>query len=68
MVRKLMCLETNVSKYWRIIENAGEMDIYSLDKACADIDRTIGYVRKIKIKIPSIVENRYDMIIKIEAH
>ena len=40
------------------------MDIYALDRSCADIDNTVGYIRKIIIKIPSIVENkyRYDMI------
>ena len=40
------------------------MDIYVLDRSCADIDNTVGYIRKIIIKIPSIVENkyRYDMI------
>ena len=35
---------------------AGEMDIYALDQACADIDKTIGYIRKILIVIPSIAE------------
>ena len=44
------------------------MDIYSLDHACVDIGRTIGYIRKVIIKIPSIVEkkNRCDMIKEIE--
>ena len=45
-------------KYGNIIEGAGEMDIYSLDQACADIDRAIGYIRKIIIMIPSIAEKR----------
>ena len=62
MVRRL--IETNMQKYHRIIKCAGEMDIYALDRSCADIDNTVGYIRKIIIKIPSIVENkyRYDMI------
>ena len=42
MVRKL--IETNIHKYEIIIEKAGEMDIYSLDQACADIDETVGYI------------------------
>ena len=54
MVRRL--IETNIHKYENIIKGAGEMDIYSLDQACADIDRTIGYIQKIIIMIPSIVE------------
>ena len=53
MVRGL--IEANMRKYERIIENAGEMDIYSLDHAWADIDRTIGYIRKIIIMIPSML-------------
>ena len=54
MVRRL--IETNIHKYERIIKNAGEMDIYSLDQACADIDNTAGYIRTIIFKISSIVE------------
>ena len=66
MVRGL--IHTNVHKYENIIKGAGEMDIYSLDHACVDIGRTIGYIRKGIIKIPSIVEkNRYDMIKEIES-
>ena len=56
MVRKL--IETNIHKYERIIENAGEMDINSLDQVCADIDKTVGYIRKIICKIPSILEKQ----------
>ena len=56
MVRIL--IETNIHKYDRIINNAGEMDIYSLDQACADVDRTIGYIRKIIIMIPSILKKQ----------
>ena len=34
------------------------MDIYSLDQVCADIDKIVGYTRKILCKIPSIVEKQ----------
>ena len=61
MVRRL--IETNMYKYERMIKNTGEMDIYSLDQACADIYRTIGYIQKIIIKIPSIVEKTKNKII-----
>ena len=62
MVRRL--IETNVHKYTNIIEVAGEIDIYALDQTCADIDKTIEYIRKIIIMIPSIVEKKMkvDMI------
>ena len=57
MVRRL--IETNVYKYENIINGAGEMDIYAIDQACADIDKTIGYIRKIVIEISSIAEKKW---------
>ena len=45
MVRRL--IEVNIPKYENIIKDAGELDIYALDQTCADIDKTIGYIRKI---------------------
>ena len=51
-------IETNMNKFENIIESAGEMDIYALDQACTDIDKTIRYIRKIIIMIPSIVEKK----------
>ena len=56
MVRRL--IETNMNKYENIITGAREMDIYALNDACADIDIAIGYIRKIIMKIPSIVEKK----------
>ena len=56
IVRRL--IETNARKYVNIIKDAGEMDIYALGQACADIDKTIGHMRKIIIMIPSIVEKK----------
>ena len=62
IVRKL--IETNVHKYENIIKGAGQIDIYALEQACADIDKTIGYIRKIITMIPSITEKKMkiDMI------
>ena len=54
MVRRLA--EDNIHKYENIINGVEEMDIYALDQACADIDKTIGYIRKIMIMILSIAE------------
>ena len=56
MVRRLV--EDNIHKYENIINGVEEMDIYALDQACADIDKTIGYIRKIMIMIPSIAEKK----------
>ena len=61
MVRRL--IETNVHKYDNIINGAGEIDTYALDQACADIDKTIGYIQKIIIMIQSIAEKiKIDMM------
>ena len=34
------------------------MDIYALDRACANIDMTVEHIRKIIIKIATIVERK----------
>ena len=61
MLRRLIM--ANIHKYKNIIKGAWEMDIYALDQACADIDKTIGYIRKIIIMIPSIAEKiKIDMM------
>ena len=61
MLRRLIM--ANIHKYKNIIKGAWEMDIYALDQACADIDKTIGYTRKIIIMIPSIAEKiKIDMM------
>ena len=57
---------TIASECRNIIKGAEEMDIYALDRTCADIDKTIGYIRKIIIKIPSVVEKRHIMDMKKE--
>ena len=54
MVERL--IEINYRKYENIIRGAEAVDIYALDRVCADIDKTIGYIQKIKIMMPSIVE------------
>ena len=65
MVRRLIM--ANIHKYKNIIKGAGEMDIYALDQACADIDKNYWiytknynydtkYSRK-KMKIDKIKEN-----------
>ena len=61
MVRRLIM--ANIHKYKNIIKDAGEIDIYALDRACADIDKTIGYIQKIIIMIQSIAEKiKIDMM------
>ena len=50
---------TNVHKYDNIIEDGKDMDIYSLDRKCADIDRAIGYIQKVICMTSSIVEKYF---------
>ena len=45
MIRRL--IEVSIPRYENIIKDAGEMDIYALDQACADINKTIGYIQKL---------------------
>ena len=66
MVRRLIM--ANIHKYKNIIKGAGEMDIYALDQACADIDKTIGCIRKIIIMIPSITEKKKKKIDMIKEN
>ena len=36
------------------------MDISALDQACADISKTIGYIRRIITMKPSIAEKKWE--------
>ena len=56
MVERL--IEINYRKYENIIRGAEEIDIYLLDQVCADVDKTVGYIRKIKIMMSGIVEKQ----------
>ena len=49
----------NLRKYLVILNNAHEMSIYELDQACCDLDKNTGYIRKIIIEIPSIIDKTY---------
>ena len=55
-IRRL--IEINIHKYENIIKGAVEVDIYALDQGFADMDKTVGYLRKIVIMIPSIAEKK----------
>ena len=62
MVRRL--IDTNVHKYEKIIEGAGEMDIYAINQACANIDKAVGYTRKIVIMIPPIIDKKVKKVME----
>ena len=64
MVRRL--IETYFRMYMKILESAEKIEIHTLDQTCANIDRTVGHIRKIIIKIPTIVEKKRIIELKNE--
>ena len=57
MVAELISI--NIRKYLVILNNAHKMDIYELDQACYDLDKNTGYIRKVIIEIPRIIDKTY---------
>ena len=57
MVAELISI--NIRKYLVILNNAHKMSIYELDQACYDLDKNTGYIRKVIIEIPSIIDKTY---------
>ena len=64
MIRRL--IETYVCVYGKKLESAEKIDIHTLDQTCANIDRTVGHIRKIIIKIPTIVDRKRKIQLKNE--
>ena len=62
MVRRLM--ESYVRVYGKMLESAEKIDIHTLDQTCANIDKTVGHIRKIIIKIPTIVNRKRKIDLK----
>ena len=40
------------------------MSYYEIDQLCSSTDKTVGYIRKIVLKIPDIIEKTYKYVIK----
>ena len=49
-------IEVNVDKYFFMLGELDKMDICKLDHICVDISRAVGYIWKIIIKIPCIIQ------------
>ena len=56
MIRRLT--ETYVRVYGKMLESAEQIDTHTLDQTCANVDRNVGNIRKIIIKIPTIVDRK----------
>ena len=53
-------VQAYIYKYDKIGMNAKDMDICLLDRACADADGDVGYIRKIIVKITYIVQTTFE--------
>ena len=49
-------IEVNVDKYFFMLGELDKMGICKLDHICVDISRAVGYIWKIIIKIPCIIQ------------
>ena len=47
-----------------MLESAEKMDIHPLDQTCANINRTVGHIRKIIIKISTIIDRKRKIDLK----
>ena len=50
----------NIKKYLLMLNNNNnKMSYYEIDQLCSSTDKTVGYIRKIVLKIPDIIEKTY---------
>ena len=49
----------NITKYLLMLNNSNKMSYYEIDQLCSSADKTVGYIRKIVLKIPDIIEKTY---------
>ena len=49
----------NVKKYLVTLNNSNNKSCYELDQLCSHTDKTVGYIRRIILKIPDIVDKMY---------
>ena len=49
----------NIKKYLLMLNNSNQMSYYEIDQLCSSTDKTVGYIRKIVLKIPDIIEKTY---------
>ena len=54
----------NIKKYLLMLNNSNKMSYYEIDQLCSSTDKTVGYIRKIVLKIPDIIEKTYKYVIK----
>ena len=53
-------VEANMHKHNKVLMNAKEMNIHLLEQAYDNIDRNVGYIRKMIVKVPCIIKNLFE--------
>ena len=49
----------DVKKYLVTLNNSNNKSYYELDQLCSNTDKTVGYIRRIILEIPDIVDKMY---------
>ena len=52
-------VSASIKKYLLMLNNSDKMSYYEIDQLCSSTDKTVGYIRKIVLKIPDIIEKTY---------
>ena len=53
-------IEASIHKHNKVLMNAKEMNIHLLEQAYDNIDRNVGYIRKMIVKVPYIIKNLFE--------
>ena len=52
-------MSVSIKKYLRMLNNSNKMSYYEIDRLCSSTDKTVGYIRRIVLKTPDIIDKTY---------
>ena len=52
-------ISTNIKKYLLMLNNSDKMSYYEIDQLCFSTDKTVGYMQRIVLTIPDIIDKTY---------
>ena len=52
-------ISANIKKYLLMLNNGDKISYYEIDQLCSSTDKTLGYIRKIVLTIPDIIDKTY---------
>ena len=52
-------ISTNIKKYLLMLNSSDKMSYYEIDQLCFSTDKTVGYMRRIVLTIPDIIDKTY---------